>query len=140
MLVCCSSDCEKCKQCGRYIYNLSDKYRNQPNTVESLSTYGWGSIGPNKCEVHTYCGFNGKYAMFEPIEPTTFLPSGNIMSGTIKPESILPLQPNTISLGNCEKIVLSPKGLEIEIDVAIDNFDKFEYIEFNGKRFKRVRE
>ena len=73
MLICCSSDCEKCKQCGRYIYNLSDKYKNQINTVEPLASFGWGSIsmnaqGETHCETHTDCGFNGKYALFEPIE------------------------------------------------------------------------
>ena len=73
MLICCSSDCEKCKQCGRYIYNLSDKYKNQMNTVEPLASFGWGSVGINAqgethCETHTDCGFNGKYALFEPIE------------------------------------------------------------------------
>lgn len=138
MLICCSSDCEKCKQCGRYIYNLSDKYKNQVNTIEPLASFGWGSIGMNAqgethYETHTDCGFNGNYAMFEPIE-------GSIFSKGLNPNNILPLQPNTISLGGCEKIVLSPKGLEIEIDVEIDNFDKFEFIEINGRRFKRVRE
>lgn len=61
-------------------------------------------------------------------------------TSTLNPDNILPLQPNTISVGGCDKIVLSPKGLEIEIDVKIDNFDKFEFIEINGKRFKRVRD
>ena len=73
MLICCSSDCEKCKQCGKYFYNLSDKYKNQINTVEPLASFGWGSLSMNAqgeihCETHTDCGFNGKYAMFEPIE------------------------------------------------------------------------
>lgn len=138
MLVCCSSDCEKCKQCGKYIYNLSDKYRKQPNTVEPLASFGWGSIGMNSqgethCEVHTDCGFNGKYAMFEPIE-------GSIVGEGLNPSNILRPQPNTINLGNCDKIVLSPKGLEIEVDLKINDFDKFEFIEINGRRFKRVRE
>lgn len=73
MLICSSTYCKKCKQCGRYIFNLSDKYKSQINTVEPLADFGWGSIGTNSqgethCEVHTYCGFNGNYAMFEPIE------------------------------------------------------------------------
>ena len=72
MLICCSSDCAKCKECGKYIYNLSAKYRNGTHTVEPLASFGWGSIGMNSqgethCKVHTDCGFSGNYAMFEPI-------------------------------------------------------------------------
>lgn len=38
-----------------------------------MADFGWGSIGINSqgethCEVYTKCGFNGNYAMFEPIE------------------------------------------------------------------------
>lgn len=110
MLICCSSDCEKCKQCGRYIYNLSDKYKNQMNTVENLASFGWGSIGMNAqgethCETHTDCGFNGKYALFEPIE-------SSIIDEKLDSSNMLQPEPNIISLGGCEKIVLSPKGLD----------------------------
>ena len=67
-MICCSSQCEKCSKCGRYIYNLSTKYRQGTHTVESLDSFGWGSISNKGCEHHTYCGFNGNYAMYEPIE------------------------------------------------------------------------
>lgn len=66
-MVCCSSQCKKCNKCGRYIYNLSTKYRTETHTVESLDSFGWASISNEGCEVHTYCGFNGNYAMYEPI-------------------------------------------------------------------------
>ena len=66
-MVCCSSDCEKCNKCGKYIYNLSLKYRNGLHTVEPLASFGWGSISMDKCEIHTDCGHNGNYAMYEPI-------------------------------------------------------------------------
>ena len=67
-MVCCSSQCEKCNKCGRYIYNLSTRYRKGTHTVEPLDSFGWGSISNKGCEHHTYCGFNGNYAMYEPIE------------------------------------------------------------------------
>ena len=68
-MVCCSSQCEKCNKCGRYIYNLSTKYRQgTTHTVESLDSFGWGSISKDGCETYTYCGPNGNYAMYEPIE------------------------------------------------------------------------
>ena len=67
-MICCSSYCKKNSICGRYIYNLSMKYRKEVQTVEALDSFGWGSISMDKCEVHTYCGQNGNYAMYEPIE------------------------------------------------------------------------
>lgn len=44
----------------------------------------------------------------------------------------------TLTIRNCDKIVLKPKGLEIEIKVEKDNFDDFDYIEINGHKFRRV--
>lgn len=67
-MVCCSGSCEKCTKCGRYIYNLSTKYREGAHTVEALASFGWGSISTDKCESHYMCGPNGNYAMYEPIE------------------------------------------------------------------------
>jgi hypothetical protein len=66
-MVCCSNTCEKCNSCGKYIHNLSTKYRKEMQTVESLATYGWGSISTDKCEVHYICGPSGNYALYEPV-------------------------------------------------------------------------
>lgn len=66
-MICCSFQCEKCNKCGRYIYNLSAKYRIGTHTVEPLDSFGWCKISNEGCESHTYCGFNGNYAMYEPI-------------------------------------------------------------------------
>ena len=67
-MICCSNYCEKNCKCGRYIYNLSIKYRKEIQTVESLDSFGWGSISKDGCEFYTYCGPNGNYAMYEPIK------------------------------------------------------------------------
>lgn len=67
-MICCSGNCERNHKCGKYIYNLSTKYRKGIHTVEPLDSFGWGSISKEGCEHHTYCGFNGNYAMYEPIE------------------------------------------------------------------------
>lgn len=67
-MICCSNMCEKSSKCGKYIHNLSSKYQNQLITVESLATFGCGSISMNGCESHYVCGENGGYAMYEPIE------------------------------------------------------------------------
>ena len=66
-MICCSSNCKKCNSCGKYIHNLSTKYRKEIQTVESLATYGWRSISTDKCEVHHICGPDGNYALYEPV-------------------------------------------------------------------------
>ena len=67
-MICCSGSCEKSNKCGKYIYNLSTKYRNGMYTVESLATFGCGYISKDGCESHYMCGSCAKYAMYEPIE------------------------------------------------------------------------
>ena len=67
-MICCSGNCEKNCKCGRYIYNLSMKYRKEIQTVESLDSFGWGRLSKDGCESYTDCGPNGNYAMYEPIE------------------------------------------------------------------------
>lgn len=67
-MICCSSDCSKCCECGKYIKNLSAKYRNGYHQVEALASYGSCSISIDKFESHNVCGANGDYSMYEPIE------------------------------------------------------------------------
>ena len=46
--------------------------------------------------------------------------------------------PNTITIGNCEHIFLTQKGIDIKVDVHTDDFDKIEEIIINGRKFKKV--
>ena len=39
---------------------------------------------------------------------------------------------------NCDKIILKPRSLEVEVKIEKDNFDDFDFIEINGHKFKRV--
>ena len=43
----------------------------------------------------------------------------------------------TLTIQNCDKIILKPKNLEVEFKIEKDNFDDFDYIVVNGHRFKR---
>lgn len=43
-----------------------------------------------------------------------------------------------LTIQNCEKIILKPKSLEVEVKIEKDNFDDFDFIEINGHRFKKV--
>ena len=65
-MICCSEQCDKKEQCGRFYRNPQPECRKYDN-VESLATHGWGSISPQGCEDHYDCGPLGDYKMFEPI-------------------------------------------------------------------------
>lgn len=43
-----------------------------------------------------------------------------------------------LTIQNCDKIILKPKSLEVEVKIEKDNFDDFDYIIINGHKFKRV--
>lgn len=65
-MLCCSENCARRQQCGLYWRNPQPEYRKYDN-VESLDSYGWGSISVGKYESHYDCGPLGDYKMFEPI-------------------------------------------------------------------------
>ena len=44
----------------------------------------------------------------------------------------------TLTIQNCDKIILKPKSLEVEVKIEKDNFDDFDFIKINGHKFKRV--
>lgn len=44
----------------------------------------------------------------------------------------------TLTIQNCDKIILKPKSLEVEVKIEKDNFGDFDYIIINGHKFKKV--
>lgn len=44
----------------------------------------------------------------------------------------------TLTIQNCDKIILKQKSLEVEVKIEKDNFDDFDYIVVNGHKFKKV--
>ena len=46
--------------------------------------------------------------------------------------------PNTIVIERVEHIYLTQKGIDVKVDVHIDDFDKIEEIIINGRKFKKV--
>ena len=46
--------------------------------------------------------------------------------------------PRTLIIQNCDKIILKPRSLEVEVKIEKDNFDDFDYIVVNGHKFKRI--
>lgn len=49
------------------------------------------------------------------------------------------MDPRTLTIQNCDKIILKPKNLEVEFKIEKDNFDDFDYIAINGHKFKKVK-
>ena len=43
-----------------------------------------------------------------------------------------------LTIQNCDKIILKPKSLEVEVKIEKDNFDDFDFIIINGHKFKKV--
>ena len=54
--------------------------------------------------------------------------------------SIKPQEEYTIRIENCEHIYLTQKSLDIEVNIHIQDFDRYEEIVINGRRFIRSRD
>ena len=59
---------------------------------------------------------------------------------TVKPmlDSSRSIDKRTLTIQNCDKIILKPKSLEVEVKIEKDNFGDFDFIKINGHKFKRV--
>lgn len=58
-------------------------------------------------------------------------------TSVINPEEI---NPRSIIIDNCDEIILTKDSIGLKADIRITDFDQFEFIEINGKKFKRVRD
>ena len=56
----------------------------------------------------------------------------------LMPDNGRPIDKRTLLIQNCDKIILKPKSLEVEVKIETANFDDFDFIEINGHKFKRV--
>lgn len=50
-----------------------------------------------------------------------------------------PIDERTLTIQNCDKIILKSKCIEVEVKIEIDNFDDFDYIVINGIKFRREK-
>lgn len=61
--LCCSDICEKQNECARHcINNYGTCY------VENYYSFGSGTMSENGCEIEHWCGEQGHWRMFEPID------------------------------------------------------------------------
>ena len=68
---------------------------------------------------------------FEPHEE-------GVITAQLMPDKDNPIDKRTLTIQNCDKIILKPKSLEVEIKIEKDNFDDFDYIIINEHKFKRI--
>lgn len=61
--LCCSRTCEKRFECAK-----ADINNEGIHYVEDYSSFGTGTYTDNGCEIKHWCGKQGNYKMFEPIE------------------------------------------------------------------------
>lgn len=61
--LCCSDTCEKRFECDRSHINHVGTYY-----VEDYSRFGTGTYTDDGCKIEHWCGKDGDYKMFEPIE------------------------------------------------------------------------
>ena len=65
--------------------------------------------------------------------------SDKVETVKLMPDNGRPIDKRTLTIQNCDKIVLKPKSIEVEVKVEKDNFDDFDFIIINGRRFEVVK-
>lgn len=81
--------------------------------------------------------------LFDPIKcekessPST-LKYDKVETVKLMPDNGRSIDKRTLTIQNCDKIILKPKSLEVEVKIEKDNFDDFDFIEINGHKFKKV--
>ena len=55
------------------------------------------------------------------------------------PDNGRSIDKRTLTIQNCDKIILKPKSLAVEVKIEKDNFDDFDFIEINGRRFEVIK-
>ena len=78
---------------------------------------------PTKCEKESYLST----LTYDKVETVKLMPDNGRS-----------IDKRTLTIQNCDKIILKPKSLEVEIKIEKDNFDDFDFIEINGYKFKKV--
>lgn len=78
---------------------------------------------PTKCEKESY--------------PST-LKYDKVETVKLMPNNGRSIDKRTLTIQNCDKIILKPKSIEVEIKIEKDNFDDFDFIIINEHKFKMV--
>lgn len=78
-----------------------------------------------------FAGTQNKCKFSEPHEE-------GVITARLMTDKDNPIDLRTLTIQNCDKIILKPRSLEVEVKIEKDNFDDFDYIEINGHKFKKV--
>ena len=87
--------------------------------------------------------FNG-CELFEPIKfekesSPSALKYDKAETVKLMPDNGRSIDKRTLIIQNCDKIILKPKSLEVEVKIEKDNFGDFDYIVINGIKFRREK-
>ena len=74
------------------------------------------------------CGY--MYDDIQQINKDNFIAQEQYAYGSIKSQEVF-----TLRIDHCEHIYLTQKGIDVEVDLHMQYFDKIEEIMINGRRF-----
>ena len=82
--------------------------------------------------------------LFDPIKcekesSPSALKCDKVETVKLMPDNGRPIDKRILTIKNCDKIILKPKSLEVEVIIEKDNFDDFDFIIINGRRFEVVK-
>lgn len=122
---------------------LCSRYATCRHHFGSGSTVDWSTYGSGKAdsngiiEASPVCGPYSKppYAKYE---------GAQLFHVDVAKEGVahgkLEINPwTTLTIENCEKIILKPKGVEFEAELPTEHFDIIEEIIINGNKFVREK-
>lgn len=97
-------------------------------------------FGGSPASCHCVNDFENNCICFEPsIKYENFKPhEKGIITARLMTDKDSPMISRILTIQNCDKIILKPKSLEVEVKIEEDNFDDFDYIVVNGIKFKKV--
>lgn len=113
----------KCKFYSDYICN------HYGNGLCHYAEKVFGSSLPDSCN---HINDFENCTCFEPIE------YDKVETAKLMLDNIRSIDKTTLTIQNCDKIILKPKNLEVEVKIETANFDDFDFIEINGHKFKKV--
>lgn len=115
-------------QMNTHIYQNADIVE-ENNSFTVIDNY------TNKKREYPYSGYN--WHELTPREEEIL----EIHSNSIQDAKLIiePFEPNTLTINNCDKIILTEKGINVKVEIKVENFDDIEYIVINDYKFKRER-
>ncbi len=89
-------------------------------------------------KIYTYSHAEYSWERWPKESGKVTLQSDKVRTKEIMLDNSRSMDTTTLTIQNCDKIILKPRSLEVEVKIEKDNFDDFDSIVINGHRFKRA--